>query len=260
MLLDAVLIVLRETLEAGVLVSVLASLSTRLHISLLWLLPAFFSGIVGAFLIATNLRTISDWFDGVGQEVVDASLQYAVYLLILVGLSILSERKLGLLRGCCAAAVALSVMREGSEIVLFFSTYLRTNGELVRALTSGFVGLMIGVSVGILCYFTLTLSLSTRMAARMQLILLPLLASGMAMQATQLLLQADWLPAAEPLWNSSGLLSENSITGQLAYAVFGYEATPSALEVAVYLGAIGAILVGQYVGKLARRNPKRHPL
>lgn len=253
MLLDAILIVLRETLEAGVLVSVLASIGTRQQLSLRWLWSAFGAGLFGAALIAINLRAISDWFDGVGQEVVDAMLQYAVYLLLLALLIGLRRGADHWLKSCMIATVALTIAREGSEILLFFSTYLRANGELVRALTSGFVGLMIGLSVGILCYFVLTITLPQRIARTAQKIVLPLLAAGMTMQATQLLQQADWLPSTEPIWDSGGLLAEQSLPGQLAYAVFGYEATPTAIEVGVYVGALALIVLALAVSTAWRR-------
>jgi high-affinity iron transporter len=56
----------------------------------------------------------------------------------------------------------------------------------------------------------------------------------MMSQATQLFTQADWLPAQYALWNSSWLVEEQSVTGQLLYALLGYEATPTPLQVYVY--------------------------
>ncbi|MET0378367.1 MAG: FTR1 family protein [Spongiibacteraceae bacterium] len=247
MLLDAIVIVLRETLEAGVLVSVLASLGTRLHLSLRWLGTALLAGSAGALISAFNLGIVSGWFAGVGQEVVDALLQYAIFLLLL-WLMLLMQRPQPepLLRGCMIAIVALAVTREGSEILLFFSSYLQSEEALIGAATSGFVGFMIGLSVGILCYLTLAVTLQPSTAARVQRIVLPLVAAGMTLQATQLLVQADWLPAGPPLWNSGHLLSERSISGQMAYAVFGYEATPTAIEIGFYIGALCLLLLAQY--------------
>ena len=255
MLLDAILIVLRETLEAGVLVSVLASIGTRRQLSLRWLWSAFGAGLFGAALIAGNLQTISEWFEGVGQEVVDALLQYVVYLLLLTLLICLRRGADRWLKHCMIVAVALTATREGSEILIFFSTYLRADGEWVRALTSGFVGLMIGLSVGILCYFVLTITLPLRIARSVQKFVLPLLAAGMAMQATQLLQQADWLPSTHPIWDSGALLSEQSLPGQLAYAVFGYEATPTAIEVGVYISALLIIALALAVNTTRKQTP-----
>ena len=73
----------------------------------------------------------------------------------------------------------------------------------------------------------------------------------MVMQATMLLEQVDWLPAGKSVWDSSALVSEQSITGELLYAVFGYESTPSYLQLALYLASLGLMLA---VILLARRN------
>ncbi len=245
MLLDAIVIVLRETLEAGVLISVLASLGTRLQLSLHWLITALLAGCSGALVYALNLGTVSGWFEGVGQEVVDAVLQYAIFLLLLWLLLLIQppQPNRTLLRLGMIAIVVLAVTREGSEILLFFSSYLQSEEAFISAVTSGFVGLMIGLSVGILCYLTLAVTLQTATASRVQRIVLPLVAAGMVLQATQLLVQADWIPTGPPIWDSSHVLSERSIMGQMAYAVFGYEATPTTIELGIYVGALCLLLL-----------------
>lgn len=239
MLLDAIIIVLRESLEAGILISLLLSISTRSEFSPKWLLVAIPLGLMGAALYARNLAVISAWFDYVGQEVVNAGMQYLIYLL-LVAVAALASRKLrlpGYFTYLMTACVALAIIREGGEIILFYSGFLGAEQLMRGSLTSGFIGLMIGFSIGALCYFGV-MSLSARLAQKTQIVLIILVAAGMVAQATQLLLQADWLPAAVPVWDTSHWLSENSVTGQLAYAVFGYEASPTLIEVLCYLGAL----------------------
>lgn len=240
MLLDAIVIVLRETLEAGVLISMLASLGTRQQLSLRWLISALLAGCGGALLYALNVGAVSEWFEGVGQEVVDAALQYAIFLLLLWLLLLIKTPQPNRTLLCLGmiAIVTLAVSREGSEILLFFSTYLRSDTAFISAATSGFVGLMIGLSIGILCYLALAVTLQASTAACVQRIVLPLVAAGMVLQATQLLVQADWIPTGPPIWDSSYLLPERSIMGQLAYAVFGYESTPTAIELGAYVGAL----------------------
>jgi high-affinity iron transporter len=240
MLLDAILTVLRETLEAGVLISLLASVTRRLGLPMTWLYISLPIGLGGALLYAFNLPGISSAFDGVGQELLNAALEYlicaflaAIVVLLKDGRNVHSRA----LHGCMAMIMVLAVSREGAEILLFFSSYLRTEAALVRALTSGFVGLGVGLSVGVVT-FLIMVTLPAAPALRTQTILLAIISSGMALQATQLLEQADWLEAGLPVWDSGELLSENSMLGQMAYAVLGYEATPSAQE----LGAAGAAL------------------
>lgn len=65
----------------------------------------------------------------------------------------------------------------------------------------------------------------------------------MTLQIAQLLAQADWIPSQYPLWNSSALISENSLTGQLLYALIGYEATPTPIQIISYLISLLLIIV-----------------
>jgi high-affinity iron transporter len=134
----------------------------------------------------------------------------------------------------------LAVVREGAEIAVFFFGYLQQEDVQTRALTGGFVGLMLGLSAGALCYYFIV-SLSPVMERRIQYLLLALVAAGMVGQGTQLLIQADWLPSAMPLWDTGGWLSERSVAGEIAYAIFGYEATPTAVEVGFYAVALALI-------------------
>ena len=72
MLLNIIIIVLRETLEASILISVMLSISKTNGIAISWLSLALLAGIVGGFLYAINLATISELLDYVGQEVTNA--------------------------------------------------------------------------------------------------------------------------------------------------------------------------------------------
>ena len=92
-------------------------------------------------------------------------------------------------------------------------------------------------------FYYLLLALPARRTLLISLILLSLTAAGMCAQATKLLIQADWISVAGPLWNTSGILPEESLAGQLLYALIGYEASPSAAEVAIYAGSL-AIMAG----------------
>jgi high-affinity iron transporter len=56
----------------------------------------------------------------------------------------------------------------------------------------------------------------------------------MCAQAVQLLVQADWLTSAGPAWDTSWLVPEASLPGQLLYALVGYEAAPSVVVAAGY--------------------------
>ena len=83
MLLNSVIIVLREVLEAALMISILLALSKQINISYSWIIWSLLIGTVGAVVYGISIPMVSEWFDGVGQEVTNALMQYAVYILLL---------------------------------------------------------------------------------------------------------------------------------------------------------------------------------
>ena len=70
----------------------------------------------------------------------------------------------------------------------------------------------------------------------------------MLLQAGKMLIQADILPDGQ-LWDSSALLSEESLSGQLLYALAGYEATPAPAQLVLYLfgaACMAAVMLLRY--------------
>lgn len=238
MILSSVIIVLREVLEAALLISLLLALSRFLRLPTRWLFVASIIGLAGATLYAHYLAPISNWFDGVGQEVVNASLQIvlAIVLLICVPLWIL-RRHFTALVVCMALAIGTAITREGSEIVLYISGFIGAGELFTPVLLGGIIGLGIGASIGALTYFSLC-SAEQRPFMLIVLSLTALVAAGFTSQAINLLTQADWLTSEHPVWDSSNLLSEESVIGQLLYALIGYEATPTFIQVLVYFVVI----------------------
>ena len=244
MLLDIVIIVLRETLEASVLIGVLLSVSRHTDINLLWIFPAMILGTAAALFYALSLGEISEWFDYAGQEVINAGMQYIIYALlgcIVCLLFSLDKQKRKYLKGLMVASVAMAMVREGSELFVFYTAFLSQPGSTLQAATSGFIGLSVGVSAGVIGYYALVTQ-KPFVAKAFQAVLLVLIGTGMAMQATQLLIQVDWISVNEPVWDSSWLVAEASATGQVLYAVFGYEATPSMIEIILYFISMAMIL------------------
>jgi high-affinity iron transporter len=83
MLLNAVITVLRETIEAGILVSVLLALGNQRGLNIRWLLISLAIGACMAALYAHHLIYISEWFDYTGQEVMNAGMQVLIYCCLL---------------------------------------------------------------------------------------------------------------------------------------------------------------------------------
>ncbi len=246
MLINSVILVLREVLEAAMVVSVLLALSINLRLSLRWLRTALPITAVFTMLFAFNLDAMTDAFDGAGQEIVSAALQGLV-LLSLVFIVLLNEEQFQermatvlQLPWLMALAVVCALVREGSEILIYIIGFTASEQHRTAVFAGSAVGAGIGVSLGVLLFAALR-ALPTNLASALCYVLLALIGAGMIMQSSMLLEQVDWLPASEPLWDSSRIISEHSITGQLLYAVFGYEATPGPIQGVLYLSSLGAV-------------------
>jgi high-affinity iron transporter len=242
MLLNTVIIVLREVLEAALLVSILLAMSRLLKLSSVWFWGSALVGLLGVLLYALNMQTVSEWYDYSGQEIVNGSLQIFIYLFALI-LMFFSTRRgesphhFLLLQLLMTLIIALAITREGAEIFIYLQGAMSSPGQLVSAVTGGLIGASIGASVGVLLYYALSLNHSSKALLWGQLTL-GVVVSGLLSQVVPLYEQVDLLPAMTPLWDTSAILPENSVFGQLLYAVLGYEATPSPLQFFSYVSGI----------------------
>ncbi len=240
MLLSSVIIVLREVLEAALLFSVLIALSKQMGLNSRWIIWSLLLGVLGAFTYGMNINNVSEWFDGVGQEVSNALMQLTIYFMLVVFMLMLyhfsckqkvSKFPLSLIM---IMIILLAITREGAEIILYFFSVTHSQNYYMAVLVGMTIGASIGISIGILFYYLLS-NLKPERSIFIGLVLLLLVSAGMISQASLLLIQADWLPSQLPLWDTSELLSEKSVTGQLLYALLGYEATPTAIQAGLYL-------------------------
>lgn len=240
-MLSAVIIILREALEASLIVSTLLVSSRIFGISNRWTPWALVSGVAGAAITALFLGTISEWFEGAGQELLNAAMLILVTLL-LTGISFCIARcarrnkcPVGIraMQAMLIGAMATAIIREGTEIVIYIYGFSYNGQMLVPVLLGGGIGLGIGISVGVLVYYGL-LGLPARYILIVTPVLIALVASGMASEAVLYLIQANWLPSQMPLWDTGGWISEPSLLGQLLYALIAYEATPTPLQAGVH--------------------------
>ncbi len=247
MLLNSVIIILREVLEASLIISVFLAFSHQYQYFRLWLLWALFPGLLGAAVYAVQIESISQWNEGLGQELTNATLHLALascLLLFFVSQLFIStpvlRKKINI---CCLfCSTVLAINREGAEILLYLSGFMALPDHLSIILIGSAIGSGIGLSIGILFYYVL-IHLPGPFFLPMILGVVVLILSGMVMQATQQMIQADILPYQAPVWDSSGWLPESSIPGQLLYALMGYEATPTPIQFLFYSASIGVCLI-----------------
>jgi high-affinity iron transporter len=141
--------------------------------------------------------------------------------------------------------IAVAVLREGSETVLFlYGVALSGENSTATMVLGGIAGLAGGALVGWLLFAGL-LRIPLRWFFSATSILVLLLAAGMASQAARFLIQANMLPSlAAPVWDTSGVISNSSIAGKLLQGLVGYDAQPAGMQLAFYVAVILAIWAG----------------
>lgn len=256
MLLSSVILVLQETLEVSLLASILTAVGYQLQHGKKWIVPGLGGGFILAVLYAVYMRSISGWFDSVGQEIVNAVIQIAIAgIIVFLPWSVFSgqkhveaahglneDRDSHLFQVLASVLLTLAIGREGSEILVYISGFLQMGEELQPVMIGGGIGFSIGISVGFLLYYGLA-ALRQGWGITVALFLLALFAGNMLSQSSQQLIQADWLPSTQLLWDTSTLFPENSISGQLLYALIGYDANPSLVQAVAYLGGTALVLL-----------------
>jgi len=259
-MLVSLIIVFREAMEAGLIVGIVLAATQGVAGRGRWVAAGIAAGVAGASLVAVFAAALSDAFEGAGQEVFTAAiLCFAVVMLswhILwmsrharamaaefreVGQAVrLGQRSLAAL----AVVVAVAVLREGAEVVLFLYGVVagsHTTGLSLAA--GGGVGLVLAAAVSWLLYRGLVIIPMHRLFSVTNG-LIALLAAGMAGQAAATLHGADLLPGwGEHLWDTSALLADDSFAGRALHALVGYSARPSGIQLAAWIGTLSMLIV-----------------
>jgi high-affinity iron transporter len=265
----AALIVFRESLEAALVIGIVAAATRPIARRGWWIALGAAVGVAGAVGVAAVAQTISRMAGGAGQELFTATvLALAVAMLAWHNVWMATHgremaqqaRDVGraAVRGDVAltaivTAIALTVLREGSETVLFLIGIASSAGTTRAGLAIGsLLGLASGAASGWLLYAGLLRVPVNRLFVVTGWLIL-LLAAGMAGQFARVLIQADLLPAlASPLWDTSWAMPDDSAAGALLHALLGYQAQPSATQVLFYFAALVSIFIAM---RRARSRP-----
>ena len=259
-MLAALLIVFREVFEAGLIVGIVMAVTAGVAGRSLWIAGGVAAGVLGACVVALFTTGLSDLFGGSGQEVFNAGiLGFAVLMLtwhnvwmahhgreLVAELRAAGEAVVAGSKSLFALAivVAIAVLREGSEVVLFlYGVAAAQGGASWSMVAGGFIGLLLGSSVCLLTYLGL-ITIPTRYLFSVTSALIALLAAGMAAQAIAFLEQANIVTALdETVWDTSWILSDSSFLGRALHTLIGYVDQPTAMQLVVYVATLGTIAV-----------------
>ena len=255
------LVVFREVLEAALIVGIIGAATRGIPGRSRWIAAGIAAGVVGSMLVAGGAEFISRLAEGMGQELFNASiLGIAVVMLAWhnIWMSVhgreLAANAKALGKQVSAGAremsvvlvvIAVAVLREGSETVLFlYGVAISGDASRGAMITGGAIGLVTGVALGWFVFKgLLRIPLKHFFSATSVLVLL--LAAGMAAQAARFLIQANMLPSlASPIWDTSDIVDNSSMTGKLLQGLIGYDAQPAGMQIAFFVVVLVTILAG----------------
>jgi high-affinity iron transporter len=269
-MLATAIIVFREVLEASLVVGIVLAASQGVPRRGVWVSGGIAAGVLGAALVAACAGAVAAAVNGVGQELFNAAILFTAVAMLgwhniwmnrhgreLAGAAAtLGKAVLGGSRPLYALALVagIAVLREGSEIVLFlYGIAIASGVGGFSMLTGGILGLAGGAAIGAVIYLGL-LAIPLRQLFTVTSWLILLLAAGMASQGASFLMQANLLPSlGNNLWDTSSILTENSMLGLLLHVLIGYSAQPAGIQVVFYLATL--LVIGTLMRVMGRVPP-----
>ncbi len=254
------LLVFREVLEAALIVSIACAATHGVAHRGLFVTLGIGLGIAGATLVAAGAGLIARLANGSGQELFNAGVLLTAVAMISWHVVWMSTHARELAQDMhrigsavkagsssltlLLAVIALAVLREGSEIVLFL--YGMAIGGIGAAGLIG--GIALGVAGGALVGFALYFGLLRIPVKHFFYVtnwMLVLLAAGLASTAARFLVQGNLLPAwGTQLWNTSWLLSNGSLPGKTLGVLIGYDASPAGIQIVFYAATLLLLAAG----------------
>jgi len=270
--LGAALVTTREGLEAslivGIVLAYLAKTDNRQHFRTIWagtaaaVLVSAVSGAALFFTVGELEGRAEKIFEGVAMLSAVAVLTWMIFWMRKQAMGIKRELE-ARLQGAIAAGSAVglasvvffAVVREGWETALFLFAISESSTPLSTGV-GAVLGLVVSISLGVALYMG-SRKLNLRQFFTATGILLIVFAAGLLAHGIHEFQEAGLLPlTVEHVWDTNGIVSEDSNLGLFLKALFGYNGNPSLLEVVAWLSFLGVAL-GFFLRPLVgwRRQP-----
>ena len=250
-MLSFAIIVFREVLEIALVVGVLLAATRGVVQRNKWVWVGMVAGIVGSLVVAFFAEAISNAMEGMGQEVFNATVLFLAALLI--GWTVVWMRRhakvivqeiknvsRAVVEGVkplysLAVVIALTVLRDGSETVMFTYGSLATGENALNLVMGSLLGIVTGTAVGVALYYGI-LRISPGKIFGATSWMLMFLAAGMVSQAVGFLSSAGVVPEIiYPVWDTSWIIPNSSFIGTILNTLVGYTDRPSAMQLIGYV-------------------------
>lgn len=265
------IVIFREMFEIVLILGIILAATRGLVGRGRWIGLGLGAGLLGAGLVAVFIERISELAGGMGQEIFNAGILFTAAAFI--GWTVLwmkrharemkfhfhdlghriTEGKLPFYS--LSLVIALAMLREGSEIVLFTYGMLASGQSLAELCIGALVGGVGGIVLGFMMYAGL-IRIPMKYFFRITGTILLLLVAGMVSQGFGFLISAGYFESlSATVWDTSWLLSEDGLLGKSLHALIGYTSRPAELQVIAYLVTLAVL------SALLRLSGKRtHPL
>ncbi len=271
-MLQIIIVVFREILEISLIVGILTAATKTIPHRSRWIISGLILGFVGSLFLALFTDTISQSLDGFGQEIFNGLVLLSAAIMIswtIIWMQKHAKTLSGELKQLSNSiqtgkkplysllvVVFLSVLREGAEIVLFcYSAYI-SGIEMQKIILGLMVGVTFGVILGAALYLGM-LKMFGRYFFSVTTWILVFLACGITAQALGFWINADIVLAlANPAWDSSQILSQNSMFGEFLHIFIGYLDRPYGMQIIAYLVNLIILIIGLHLAKKQIKNAK----
>lgn len=224
-------------------------------------------GVIGAMIIAFIVPNFAILLEGFGQEITSSIMNFITAFLIgltVTYLPVQSKRAMQNLRSHIAVSsvgtskkqiifislVALTILREGTEIILLSSGIILSKdvlpfdfyfGALLGFLSAGFCGIL----------FYLGFVKITKIF-RWTAVIFTLIAASLVSQACGTLVRSGIINfLSDTAWSSARVISDTSLMGQFLKILINYNSNPSVLEV---ISFIITFIIISFISTVFKRN------
>ncbi|AWL13334.1 hypothetical protein HMF8227_02886 [Saliniradius amylolyticus] len=247
MLSSSIILFLRDALPVFVLLAfIVAMLQHQQERQVRRWFSAAVIALLLLYLFIQASSRVAQWFHGQGLEVLLLALracQFGLLYLMLIGWWF---RRARLWQYAAFVLAVITAVMELHDSALYFVAYWQQAPVVV--LLGTILGITVCLAVATLVHLMMTLLLQQPDRA---LVWIPVMlyGTGRLTDALPLLMQADLLPASPPLWQFQSLLADETELGYLLNVLVGYQSSPLAIQVLVYIVALALGLSGLFILK-----------
>lgn len=269
-MLQVFIVVFREIIEISLIIGILSAATKGILYRERYIAGGLMLGVLGSVALAYTMDNISSMVDGDGQEIFNGIVLILASLLItwtVIWMQKHSKSLSGELKALAnkvrtgdktilslLLVTTLSVLREGSEIVLFTYGIFMTGISFAQLMMGFFAGMLCGSLCGLALYYGM-MKIFGRYFFKITTWILVFLSCAILSQGVGYLVSVEVVPSIiDPIWDSSGLISDQSIVGKILNICIGYIDQPSATVVIAYIVNFLVLMAGLFFHKIKSKD------